>query len=86
MIAAHLPLVIGGAAALGLGMLALHVLSEGGQIKWVQVYSVARPPSESCVTALGDRELDAIASRVRDALSTVRVEVYYGADVPPQRP
>ena len=64
----------------------VRVLSEGGQIKWVQVYSVARPPSESCVSALGDRELDAIASRVRDALGTVRVEVFYGADVPPQRP
>ncbi len=35
LIAAHLPLVIGGAAALGLGMLALHVLSEGALIEGV---------------------------------------------------
>jgi hypothetical protein len=35
VLAANLPLVIGGAAALGLGMVALHILSEGALIEGV---------------------------------------------------
>ncbi|GIS62124.1 MAG: hypothetical protein CM1200mP2_43490 [Planctomycetaceae bacterium] len=33
------------------------ITSAGGQLKLVQVYTVARPPAESIVTALEDREL-----------------------------
>ena len=41
------------------------IVSEGGRLKLVQVYTVARPPAESFVTALSDAELEAIAERVR---------------------
>ena len=41
------------------------ITSTGGQLKLVQVYTVARPPAESFVTALDDRELREIALRVQ---------------------
>ena len=53
------------------------ITSEGGQLKLVQVYTVARPPAESFVTALQDRELQEIASRVR-ARCGLATEVFGG--------
>ena len=41
------------------------IVGAGGRIKLVQVYTVARPPAESCVTALSDAEVDALADLVR---------------------
>ena len=41
------------------------ITTSGGQLQLVQVYTVARPPAESFVTALDDRELQEIASRVQ---------------------
>ena len=40
------------------------ILASSGQIKLVQVYTVARRPAESFVTPLPDNEVDAIASLV----------------------
>jgi wyosine [tRNA(Phe)-imidazoG37] synthetase (radical SAM superfamily) len=54
------------------------VLTEGGRLKLIQVYTVARPPAEVCVTALPNQEVDTIAERVRGWLPEVPVEVYYG--------
>ena len=53
------------------------ITSTGGQLKLVQVYTVARPPAESFVTALQDRELQEIASRVR-ARCGLATEVFGG--------
>jgi len=53
------------------------ILREGGQIKLVQVYTVARRPAQASVTALSDAEVDAIAAAVRKAVP-VPVEAYYG--------
>lgn len=53
------------------------IVARGGQLKAIQLYTVARPPAESIVTPLPEGELDAIAERVR-ARVPVRVEVYYG--------
>ena len=53
------------------------ITSEGGRLKLVQVYTVARPPAESFVTALQDRELQEIASRVR-ARCGLATEVFGG--------
>lgn len=53
------------------------LLREGGQIKLVQVYTVARPPAQASVTALFDAEVDAIAAAVREAVP-VPVETFYG--------
>jgi wyosine [tRNA(Phe)-imidazoG37] synthetase (radical SAM superfamily) len=41
------------------------IVSAGGKLKLVQVYTVARPPAESFVTSLTDAELEAIAAKVR---------------------
>lgn len=38
------------------------IISGGGQIKLVQIHTLARPPAEPCVTALSHEELDALAA------------------------
>jgi wyosine [tRNA(Phe)-imidazoG37] synthetase (radical SAM superfamily) len=50
------------------------IVAAGGQLKLVQIYTVARPPAESFVTPLSEPELEVIASRVR-ALG-IGAEVY----------
>ncbi len=42
------------------------ITSNGGMIKLVQIHTVARAPAQPYVTALSDREVDAIAARVRE--------------------
>jgi wyosine [tRNA(Phe)-imidazoG37] synthetase (radical SAM superfamily) len=54
------------------------VAAAGGRIKLVQIYTVARPPAESFVTALSDAEVDAIAARVRRR-TELPATAYYGA-------
>ena len=41
-----------------------HILAEGGQLARVQIYTVARPPAESFVSALSPDEVQAIAQQV----------------------
>lgn len=41
------------------------IVSQGGSLKLVQVYTVARPPAESNVTSLSLAELEGIAKKVR---------------------
>ncbi|MFW6061525.1 MAG: radical SAM protein [Planctomycetota bacterium] len=61
------------------------ITAGDGQIKLVQLHTVARPPAEANVAALPDATLDAIADRVRAALDGIPVETYYGRqDVKPQ--
>lgn len=60
------------------------MLDLGGWIAGVQLYSIARPPAESNVACLADAELTNIATRVRDALPEINVEVFGGTDVGPQ--
>ncbi len=60
------------------------IVSTGGQIKLVQIHTVARPPAESIVANLPGDKLDAIAARVQTALPDLQVETYYGSDVKPQ--
>lgn len=54
------------------------VVASGGSLDRVQVYTVARPPTESFVGPLSNAEVDVIADRVRSAVN-VPVEAYYGA-------
>ena len=56
-----------------------NVLDEGGQLKNIQIYTVARKPAESYVTALTDAEVDRIAAITRESLPGIPVESYYGA-------
>lgn len=53
------------------------VIAAGGQIKLVQVYTIARETTESYVTSLKSEQVDEIARKVQEetGLST---EVYYG--------
>lgn len=51
------------------------IRADGGQIKLVQVYTVARPPAESFVTPLSANELSAIADAVI-ARTGIPSEVY----------
>lgn len=41
------------------------ILAAGGNLKLIQIYTVARPPAESYVTPLSDEELDQLADFVR---------------------
>ncbi len=60
------------------------ILADGGNVRLIQLHTVARPPAESAVSYLPDDQLDAIAHTVRAALPAVPVEVTYGSDVAPQ--
>jgi wyosine [tRNA(Phe)-imidazoG37] synthetase (radical SAM superfamily) len=53
------------------------IVSSAGRLKLVQVYTVARPPAESFVTALTDSELEAIAAKVR--ARGIAAEVFGGS-------
>ena len=53
------------------------LISAGGQIKAIQLYTIARDPAEDYVSALSNSELDQIASIVKGRLE-VPVKVFYG--------
>jgi wyosine [tRNA(Phe)-imidazoG37] synthetase (radical SAM superfamily) len=53
------------------------IAASGGQLKLVQVYTVARPPAESFVAPLGDAEVDAIVALVRERAGIMAM-AYYG--------
>lgn len=54
-----------------------NVVAAGGAIKYVQVYTVARPPAVSVVTPLSNDEVDDIVSRVREEAG-LEAEPFYG--------
>jgi wyosine [tRNA(Phe)-imidazoG37] synthetase (radical SAM superfamily) len=54
------------------------ILDSGGQIKLVQLHTIARKPALAWATALPDRELDEIAATVRKLVPDAPVETYYG--------
>jgi wyosine [tRNA(Phe)-imidazoG37] synthetase (radical SAM superfamily) len=56
------------------------ITAAGGQLKFVQIYTIARRPAESYVTPLSDVEVDAIVELVR-ARTGLPATAYYGADV-----
>jgi wyosine [tRNA(Phe)-imidazoG37] synthetase (radical SAM superfamily) len=53
------------------------ITAAGGRLSLVQVYSVARPPAESNVSALPDAEVDRIVSLVREKTG-LAAEPFYG--------
>ena len=53
------------------------IVSGGGQIKLVQIYTVARRPAVRTVTPLPDAQVDAIAAEVRHRTG-LPAESYYG--------
>ncbi len=53
------------------------IVAAGGQIKLVQIYTVARRPAESYVTPLDDAEVDAIVELVRQRTG-LEAAAFYG--------
>jgi wyosine [tRNA(Phe)-imidazoG37] synthetase (radical SAM superfamily) len=53
------------------------IVAAGGQIKLVQIYTIARKPAEANVTPLSDAEVDALAELVRERTG-LAVEAFYG--------
>jgi wyosine [tRNA(Phe)-imidazoG37] synthetase (radical SAM superfamily) len=56
------------------------ITGGGGQIKLVQVYTVARRPAESYVAPLGDAEVDAIVELVKGRTKLNAIGYYGSAD------
>jgi wyosine [tRNA(Phe)-imidazoG37] synthetase (radical SAM superfamily) len=56
------------------------ILAGGGRLRSIQLYSIARDPSEPTASPLTDPELDQLAAFVRERVP-VPIEIYYG--VPP---
>jgi len=56
----------------------LQELTVRGQLKGIQLYTVARPTPEPEARPLKAEHLDQLAARVMDALPQVPVEVFYG--------
>jgi wyosine [tRNA(Phe)-imidazoG37] synthetase (radical SAM superfamily) len=56
----------------------LQALRERGNLKGLQLYTVARPTPEPEARPLPAEELDRLAARVGDALPGLPVEVFYG--------
>jgi len=54
-----------------------HILANGGQLKLVQLYTVARPPAQSRVSSLPDAELEVLAKVIHQKTG-LSVETYYG--------
>ncbi len=54
------------------------ITAAGGQLKLIQIYTVARRPAESYVAPLTDAEVDALAELVRSRTG-LETAVYYGA-------
>ena len=57
------------------------IMSAGGSLKILQLYTIARNPAEAYASELADRELDQIASIVQSRVP-VPVEVFYSAARP----
>jgi hypothetical protein len=53
------------------------ITAAGGRIKLVQVYTVARRPTEEFVTPLSDADVDAIVALV-EGRTGLRAEAFYG--------
>jgi hypothetical protein len=53
------------------------MVAQGGQVKLVQIYTVARPPAEGWVGALAKSEVDSLAELVREQTG-LPVARYYG--------
>ncbi|HJV48923.1 MAG TPA: radical SAM protein [Geothrix sp.] len=57
-----------------------HILAQGGQLRAIQLYTVARPTPEPEARPLRRLEMDAIAASLRGRLPQLPVEVYYGPE------
>ena len=56
-------------------LLLKEISESGGKIRLVQIYTVARPPAESYVTPLAEKELTLIAKKVEE-ITDIPTEIY----------
>jgi len=56
------------------------ITKAGGELKGVQIYTIARRPTESYVTPLADAEVDAIVEQVRETTGLYTVGYYGNAE------
>ena len=56
------------------------ITAAGGQLKLVQIYTIARRPAESYVAPLADAEVDAIVALVKRRTGLISVGYYGSAD------
>jgi hypothetical protein len=56
------------------------ITAAGGQLKHVQVYTIARRPAESYVTPLSDAAVDAIVALVKSRTNLPAIGYYGSAD------
>jgi len=57
-----------------------HILSQGGRVQAIQLYTVARPTPEPEARPLSRPQMDALAVVLRERIPTLPVEVYYGPE------
>lgn len=55
------------------------ITAAGGQLAYIQIYTVARKPTESYVTPLTDAEVDRLVARVRERTG-IQARAFYGAN------
>jgi len=55
------------------------IVAAGGQLSLIQIYTIARRPTESYVTPLADTEVDAIVEMVRTRVA-VPATAFYGSE------
>jgi wyosine [tRNA(Phe)-imidazoG37] synthetase (radical SAM superfamily) len=60
------------------------LIGNGGQIKLLQLHTIARPPAKDNVAMLPEADLHAAANRIAAEIADLALEVYPGRDVPPQ--
>lgn len=54
------------------------IVAAGGQLKWIQIYTIARAPAESFTSPLSDQEVDRLADFVRQKTG-LQVSGFHGA-------
>ena len=55
------------------------IVVAGGKLKLIQIYTIARTPSETNVTALSNEEVDQMVEFVKSA-TDLNVAGFYGTD------
>ncbi|WP_425618816.1 radical SAM protein [Anatilimnocola sp. NA78] len=55
------------------------ITAAGGKLSLIQIYTVARKPTESYVTPLTDAEVDALVARVQER-TRIPAQAFYGAN------
>ena len=56
------------------------ILAQGGQLRAIQLYTVARPTPEAEARPLSRQEMDDLAAQVGARLPSLPIEVYYGPE------